>query len=295
MPPIEDRACPICGGEEAVLAFEIARGADGISQNLWRCVQCGYHRARPLPSPGDLASCYGSEYGCYVDQGRPGQRSLLRRVRRIERIAGKKGRLLDVGGGTGGFAWAALQDGWDAYSLETSPYAHAQAVERLGSRAIGVGLEQLPASLDGFDAITLWAVIEHMPDPMPLLAHAVERLSKGGLLYLQSPHVGSLAARVYKGNWRLLKHSPDHVGFFTAKTMRHAAVGLGLKVVSRGVGGVPFPLGKGGAVSPNARESKPERGGVRRMLKYDLAGPLARMVSGCLRLGDNVEYALRKG
>ena len=295
MSEIVDRGCPICGGDQAILAFEIDRGADGISQNLLRCVQCGYHRARPLPSPEDLASCYGSEYGCYVDQGRPGQRSLLRRVRRIERMAGKKGRLLDVGAGTGGFAWAALQDGWDAYSLETSPYAHAQASERLGSRAIGVGLEQLPPSMDGFDAITLWAVIEHLPDPMPLLAQAVGRLSTGGLLYLQAPHVASLAARVYKGNWRLLKHSPDHVGFFITKTMHHVADGLGLKVVSRRVGGVPFPFGKKGGNSPNVPGPKPEHGGVRNLLKYDLAGPLARMVSGCLHLGDNVEYALRKG
>jgi hypothetical protein len=69
-----------------------------------------------------------------------------------------RGRLLDLGGGVGEFVSTALDTGWDAYSYDNSPEATAAARERIGLRA-------LSSPTTGFDVVTLWCVIAHVPEP----------------------------------------------------------------------------------------------------------------------------------
>jgi len=77
-------------------------------------------------------------------------RAIQRCVTRINKICGTKGRLCDVGGGTGTFTEAPLSAGWDTYSVETSQYAHQIARERLGARTFGTALDRLPEDMKHF-------------------------------------------------------------------------------------------------------------------------------------------------
>jgi SAM-dependent methyltransferase len=298
---IAEYECPICSGVKFSQLWQIER--DSFQQHLWRCSTCDYHFAHPLPSPEYLELFYGSSYGCYQDMEAANIRAIQRRVKRINKICGTKGRLLDVGGGTGAFTEAALSAGWDAYSVETSKYAHQKAKERLGARAFGTTLDRLPEDMKHFDAITLWAVAEHLTDPMPILTEAVSRLKTNGVLYIQTPFIQSLAAKTFRTNWRLLLHSPDHVGFFTTKTVQSICPRLELCLLATRTSGAPFPFGRAKIKSPNLDKpanandnafARATKSSLTSILKHDIAGPIARALTGALGLGDNIEFVLQK-
>jgi SAM-dependent methyltransferase len=128
-----------------------------------------------------------------------------------------RGRLLDLGGGIGEFADIALGAGWDAYSFDTSPEATSAARERLGDRA-------LTASASGFDVVTLWCVIAHLPEPEELLESVRAALRRGGTLWLTTPNFAfqrryaRLLALV--GKPLVFGFGDDHLWHFTADSLR---------------------------------------------------------------------------
>ncbi|HEV2089209.1 MAG TPA: class I SAM-dependent methyltransferase, partial [Cryptosporangiaceae bacterium] len=134
---------------------------------------------------------------------------------------GGKGRILDVGGGVGHFAGMALAAGWDAYSLDVSELAVAAAAQRIGAaRSLSTISEDLAGT---FDAVTLWCVIAHVPDPRAVLADAVRALRPGGQLFLTTPNfrfqIGYAAALArlrrpidFSGHDHLLHFTTDSLG-----------------------------------------------------------------------------------
>lgn len=128
-----------------------------------------------------------------------------------------RGRLLDLGGGVGEFAGVAADAGWDAYSYDTSPDATAAARDRIGARALG-------EASSGFDVVTLWCVIAHVPAPGDLLDSVRAALRPGGTLWLTTPNFAF--QRRYT---RLLAvvdrpiafgFGDDHVWHFTVDSLR---------------------------------------------------------------------------
>jgi SAM-dependent methyltransferase len=128
-----------------------------------------------------------------------------------------RGRLLDVGGGTGEFTRVALDAGWDAYSFDISPEATAAARERVGDRA-------LSAPETGFDVVTLWCVVAHLPEPSELLASVRKLLRPGGTLWLTTPNFAF--QRRYARLLALVDRplmfgaGDDHLWHFTAHSLR---------------------------------------------------------------------------
>ena len=112
----------------------------------------------------------------------------------------------------------AVDAGWDAYSYDTSPQATAAARERIGPRAL------VEAAASGFDVVTLWCVIAHVPDPGHLLDSVHEALRDGGTLWLTTPNFAfqrryarllALAGRPLVFGW-----GDDHLWHFNAASLR---------------------------------------------------------------------------
>jgi SAM-dependent methyltransferase len=119
-----------------------------------------------------------------------------KRARRVETFA-RGGRILDVGAGTGAFLHTLVQSGggWQIDGTEVS----ARAVE-LASLHYGIDLRHgaldaidLPAEL--YDVITLWHVLEHVPDVRTTLTEVSRLLRPGGLAIVAVPNE-SLAVRL---------------------------------------------------------------------------------------------------
>lgn len=228
---IAERACDLCGGGSVVRLHEV----DGFP--IVRCRGCGLVFVGSPPRADELIALYDEGY--WEDAGAVGYGGYLAaevRKRRhyrglLERIEGivSPGAMLEVGCAYGYFLDEARRRGWRVRGIEPSPHAAAHARERLGLDVSPGPLAALPAEPGSCDAIALWDVIEHLPDPRETLERAHEWLRPGGVLALSTGDIGSLAARLHGADWSLLT-PPWHQHYFSRRTMRRllAATGFGL-------------------------------------------------------------------
>lgn len=158
---------------------------DQSAARLLRCGACGLGVVTPRPVPADLRRHYESEY-LHRSETRErlstGKERLFRWY--LERLQGR--RLLDVGCGEGDFVALASAAGWDAVGLELHRGAAAAGAAR-GVQVYEGGPEALPAGR--FDVITLWNVLDQMPEPAAELAALLERLEPGGTLFVRVPNL----------------------------------------------------------------------------------------------------------
>jgi 2-polyprenyl-3-methyl-5-hydroxy-6-metoxy-1,4-benzoquinol methylase len=126
------------------------------------------------------------------------------------------GRLLDVGCATGYFLNAARLD-FETQGIELSEWAALYARERLRLDVVNAGLDEASLPAEHFDVVTLNDVIEHFTDPRAALLRIQGLLRPGGLLYLVTPNIESLSARILRGRWWGLR--PAHVFYFSPATL----------------------------------------------------------------------------
>jgi SAM-dependent methyltransferase len=117
-------------------------------------------------------------------------------------VAGRSGRLLDMGCGLGYFLKAmAPYTSWEAHGREISPAAARYAREKLSLPGVICGrLEETDLERNSFDLITMWDVIEHISQPDPLLKSCHSLLKEGGIFFVRAPniHVQLPRARLLK-------------------------------------------------------------------------------------------------
>lgn len=214
------KGCPVCAGSFQDL-YPVRDTNQGVAGQwmIERCEGCGLGRLRPFPSLDDIESFYRGVF--YTPQGqrfRPWAEAIRLwlsgfRGTILNRLCAAKGKLLDFGGGPGHFAAAMRQQGWNAATHD--PYGRSDAVDLA------------PGS---YDAVTLWAVIEHVPDPARTIAEMCALLKPGGALVLMTQNFASVQARVFKSRWLYLD-PPRHLYQFDPGTLTRLAEAQGLRVV----------------------------------------------------------------
>jgi ubiquinone/menaquinone biosynthesis C-methylase UbiE len=88
-------------------------------------------------------------------------------------------RLADIGGGTGNYALALEQEGWEAVVIDRSPEMLAYAA-RKGLTTMIAAAERLPLADESFDAAMLVSMLHHVADPAAALSEARRILRVGG-------------------------------------------------------------------------------------------------------------------
>lgn len=156
-----------------------------------------------------------------------------RRLERIEGDLGRRGRILDVGCGTGFLLAAAADRGWEAIGVEVSARA-AEAARRHPGVTVHTGtLEDAPLASGSFDAITLSHVLEHVPDPVSLLERIASLLVADGILVLALPNadgflhtvtnvVHRLRRRYGRDRFSCSLYPPSHLYAFTPTSLVRA-------------------------------------------------------------------------
>ena len=222
---LERVACAVCGGTEAAPLFD----KDGFA--IVRCRGCGLVYVNPRLTPAALAALYqGQEISpaaYYVRTARQDEASFAQRLALIERFR-EPGALLDLGCGPGTFSAVARGRGWRPLGLDVNPRSIAHCHER-GLEAI---CDVFPsAALDGrrFDAIVMNDFLEHLPDPGAALEAAGALLAPGGVLFVTTPDVGSLMARVSGPRWLHLKPN-EHLNYFDRVTIDRLLTRAGYRV-----------------------------------------------------------------
>jgi 2-polyprenyl-3-methyl-5-hydroxy-6-metoxy-1,4-benzoquinol methylase len=139
---------------------------------------------------------------------------------------GRRGRLLDVGCGPGGFLIAARGLGWDVAGIEPAPAAAAAAVE-LGIPVFTGTLDDQDAPAGPFDAITAFEVLEHVGDPVRVLRGMARALGPDGRIVMSMPNLGD-ANLLAQSNPEDVP--PIHLSFFNRSSLSAAASRAGLRV-----------------------------------------------------------------
>jgi 2-polyprenyl-3-methyl-5-hydroxy-6-metoxy-1,4-benzoquinol methylase len=144
-------------------------------------------------------------------------------------VAGRSGRLLDMGCGLGFFLERmARYPRWEAYGCEISAAAvrYARQTSQL-ERVVCARLEEAPWPAGFFDVITMWDVIDHILRPDPLLRHCHDLLATGGLCFIRTPNVSIHLprARLKKFVWGERRdvtylQARDHLHHYSSSTLR---------------------------------------------------------------------------
>jgi len=143
-------------------------------------------------------------------------------------------RLLDIGGGVGGFARLAGESGWQVTTMELN-HRNSTRLKAQGLKVIVKHLEMADLPSGSFDLISLWEVLEHMVDPGLTLMEAKRLLKPGGILLILVPNVESMVTRLlHEKSNTFGGHS--HLNHFSSRTLeaildRMGLVGLEMETV----------------------------------------------------------------
>jgi ubiquinone/menaquinone biosynthesis C-methylase UbiE len=192
---------------------------------------------KTVPAPLDLNPYYETpEYISHTDrssslseklyQGAK-QLNLSHKRRLVESYAVQKGALLDIGAGTGDFVRNMRGHGWRTFGIEPNPAARRRASEK------GIELHTGLADVDGqrFDVVTLWHVLEHLPDPEESIREFTRVLNAGGWLVLALPNFKSFDARHYKAHWAAYD-VPRHLWHYSREAIAPLFEPFGYRLVS---------------------------------------------------------------
>ena len=213
--------CPLCSGPGAA-AFVLSGHAHHT------CRACGSLFVAPVPAPQVLGGLYrearedlGSTV-CWEASAHHAHATWGRALRDVRRLAGD-GPLLDVGCGAGQFLAFARACAFGAlHGLELAPAIAATARARSTASVQEADLLSAVLEPETFAAVTLWDVLEHLPDPRAALRRVRSLLRPGGLVVIGTPSRDGLTLRMLGRRARVVA-PPEHL--FLA-TRRGLAVAL---------------------------------------------------------------------
>jgi SAM-dependent methyltransferase len=231
------KQCPLCSGDLALLypdCFDFEYFVES-SAEFYRCVDCGFVLTDPLPTRTELTELYPADYHNFDAPSNAVARLLLDRYYEHQSALCRRrmptdGSFLEIGCAAGDILERLQHSGRaDVQGIEISREACEQAWQR-GLKVFHGTLDEFETD-ERFDLVFMSHVIEHVLDPVATVAKIRSLLKPGGVLYLETPNVGSLDARLWKSRWGLI-HYPRHLYLFDRSTIRRLLEGAGLTGVS---------------------------------------------------------------
>ena len=179
----------------------------------------------PQPSLENLGKYYESEdYISHTDNKRSlfeklyhfiKSIALKNKLNLINSLQPNKGRILDIGAGTGDFLSVAKNDGWQTIGVEPSERAKSTAINK------GISFVEQTSELENhsFDMISMWHVLEHVPDLDKQIKELKRLLKPTGTLIIAVPNFKSFDAKHYGKFWAAYD-VPIHFWHFSKKAIK---------------------------------------------------------------------------
>lgn len=229
---MEGVACNLCGQDNYVVVYRGKLKAEGSSKaadvykssgsrpsddTIVRCNGCGLVYVNPRLKAESIVDGYseGSDE-TFISQVRGREASFLSGLKFIEKFS-KPGKILDIGTAGGSFLHVAKKRGWEVYGVEPNKWLCGWAKQHYGIDVQPGTIGSLEYPDGFFDVITLWDVIEHVPNPAEVLQKCHRLLRPGGFIYLNYPDYGSYASRLMGKRWIFLLSV--HIYYFTRRTV----------------------------------------------------------------------------
>ena len=228
--------CPLCQGSNFQPYLTCKdHTTSGENFKLIKCTTCGFVLTSPRPDDNTIGHYYESaNYISHTSQSSSlfGGLYLLARkftlswkIKTISKIK-VPDKILDYGCGTGDFLRQCISEGWSGYGVEPSEAAHTKARENTKLN-IYKDLSQLSGTK--FEVITLWHVLEHVPDLEEKLIQFRSLMEKDGLLFIAVPNHSSYDAKIYQEQWAAYD-VPRHLWHFTQESMQALAKKTGYTI-----------------------------------------------------------------
>ncbi len=243
MEKITYKVCPLCHSNDINAAFSVQDFT--VSQEqfiIFNWNSCTARFTQGIPSQAQIGDYYKSNnYISHSDTKEGLVSKLYHSVRNItlkskrnlvnKFTQNKKGNLLDIGAGTGAFAFTMQQNGWKTTALEPDNTAVevAQLKYKLALQPLE-NLQQLPNK--EFNAVTLWHVLEHVHDVQAYFKKFGELLATNGTLFIAVPNYTSFDADWFKEFWAAYD-VPRHLYHFSPTSMQHLAEKHGFSIVKQ--------------------------------------------------------------
>ena len=229
-------SCRFCGHNSPLYFHtkDFNRSITKETFDYYRCPSCDLIFLSPVPP--DLGKYYPSNYyfipeSCdHLEAAVNSERYKIDLVKQFS----QKGRLLEIGPATGGFAYAAKQAGFEVEAVEMDERCCRFLNDIVGVPTINTSdTKAALMSAEPYDVIGLWHVIEHLPDPWETLEAVAARLNPGGILAIAMPNPAAFQFQILGRHWTHID-APRHLVLIPAKIFvkRLQQFGLNPKLVT---------------------------------------------------------------
>ena len=194
-----------------------------LIQNL----EYGFLETSPQPTSDKLPEYYKSEdYISHTDSSRNlfekayhlvRKISLKKKLNLINSFSFETKKLLDIGCGTGDFLQTAKQNNWNVSGIEPNQSARNIANKKTNNSVFDTE-QLLKFEVHNFDVITLWHVLEHLPDLENQMIVFKKLLKPNGTLIIAVPNYESYDAKYYKQFWAAYD-VPRHLWHFNKESI----------------------------------------------------------------------------
>lgn len=232
--------CPICNNKN--VSYQLKVKDYTVSQQsfeIWQCDNCTGRFTQNIPEQKSIGEFYKSDnYVSHTDTKKGLVNHLYHRVRKKTLQSKKKlivkqtnllrGKILDIGCGTGAFTDIMKQNNWTVTGIEPDENARIKAKELYQ-------LSPLPSedlfvlNPSDYDAITMWHVLEHVHDLHGYLKKINILLKEKGLVFIAVPNYTSKDAAIYKQYWAAYD-VPRHLYHFSPKSMNAVLNQHGMRI-----------------------------------------------------------------
>jgi SAM-dependent methyltransferase len=231
---MEKGNCVLCS-KETEARFHLRANSGGFPFSYLRCEGCGLVFLSPRPDGKEIPRFYAQDYygenpkkfRSWLEAGR--LFFAWNRMRRVRKLFRGPGKALDIGCGQGTFLQLLKKEGWECHGTELTADSASRA-SRLGI-SVSVGeIDEHEFASHSFDLITLWHVLEHLPEPLKTLKALTRLLKKGGILAISTPNIDSLQAEVGRSQWFHLD-PPRHLYLFSPQTLEQMMESLRFRLL----------------------------------------------------------------
>lgn len=247
--------CPLCGSNDRPLYVGADLMFHGTEEFEYRlCNQCGASYQNPMPEPDRIAEFYPQKYRIYeqpvpMRAPRPLELAVLKYARGYQHLQAPqalrylvplarlflcredvryvpRGKLLDIGCGSGRFLRRMRSLGWDCQGVDFS----TQAIDVCRSQGLAVhhgDLASAQFSHATFDVVAASHSIEHMSNPDAFVSESARILRHGGVLVVRTPNSHALGRKWFGPCW-FADDVPRHLVHFSLDNLDMLAVRHGL-------------------------------------------------------------------
>ncbi|MCL5012189.1 MAG: class I SAM-dependent methyltransferase [Patescibacteria group bacterium] len=209
-----------------------------INRSAYICHACSLVFLWPQPTPQEINEIYTESYykswgvSTSVENLETARLKKITAERYIKKIKPyvKGDKFLDIGCAFGYCMDVAQKHGFDVYGVELSSFSGPIARRKFKDKVFNGVLADAVFSNAYFDTITMFDLVEHIPDPLSFMCEARRIIKSGGIVGITTPNTDSISYKIFGTrswfHWKL-----EHLGYFNRASIKELARRSGFRFI----------------------------------------------------------------